>query len=83
MATARCLRERYLAPHHWIAARLNMDGAGSVQTLVSRHRRESKKRDVSWELLESYEILDYSLLRQSSKNEGCTFYENERYCARE
>jgi hypothetical protein len=52
------LRERYLAPHRWIAARLNMGGAGSVQTLVSRHRRQSKNQDPSWELLNNYEFLD-------------------------
>jgi len=48
----------YLAPHRWIAARLNMGGAGSVQTLVSRHRREPKNQNSSWEMLNSYEILD-------------------------
>jgi REP element-mobilizing transposase RayT len=58
VATARWLRERYLAPHRWIAARLNMGGAGSVQTLVSRHRRESENQSSSWEVLNSYEILD-------------------------
>ncbi len=58
VATARWLRERYLAPHRWIAARLNMGGAGSVQTLVSRHRRESMNQNSSWEILNSYEILD-------------------------
>jgi REP element-mobilizing transposase RayT len=58
VATARWLRERYLAPHRWIAARLNMGGVGSVQTLVSRHRRESENQSSSWEVLNSYEILD-------------------------
>ena len=58
VATARFLRERYLAPHRWIADRLNMGGAGSVQTLVSRHRRESEIHGSSWEMLNNYEILD-------------------------
>ena len=58
VATARWLCERYLAPHRWIAARLNMGGAGSVQTLVSRHRRGPESRNSSWEMLNSYEILD-------------------------
>lgn len=60
VAVARWLRERHLAPHRWIAARLNMGGAGSVQTLVSRHRRESAEQDSSWETwkrLNNYEIL--------------------------
>ena len=58
VATARWLRERYLAPHRWIAARLNMGGAGSDQTLVSRYRRESDGKCPSWKILNSYEILD-------------------------
>ena len=36
-----------------------MGGAGSVQTLVSRHRREPKNQNSSWEMLNSYEILDW------------------------
>lgn len=48
----------YLAPHRWIAARLNMGGAGSVQTLVSRHRRESGQQSATWKVLNNYEILD-------------------------
>jgi hypothetical protein len=45
VAVARWLLDRYLAPHRWIAARLNMGGAASVQTLVSRHRRAPEKQN--------------------------------------
>ncbi len=53
VATARWLRERYLAPHRWIAGRLNMGGASSVQTLVSRHRRQPVDLDVCWKKLKA------------------------------
>ena len=38
VALARCLRERHLAPHRWIAANLHMGSPSYVQSLVSRHR---------------------------------------------
>lgn len=58
VATARFLRERYLAPHSWIAARLHMGGASSVQTLVSSHRREINHTCASWKILSNLVILD-------------------------
>ena len=59
VATARLLRERYLAPHRWLAERLHMGRAGSVQSLVSRHRRTTKHSDDDWKKLENYEFLDW------------------------
>jgi len=58
VATARLLRERYLTPHRWLAERLHMGGAGSVQSLVSRHRRAMKRGDDDWEKLINHEFLD-------------------------
>lgn len=58
VATARLLRERYLAPHRWLAERLRMGGAGSVQSLVSRHRRTTKDSDDDWKKLRTYDFLD-------------------------
>jgi hypothetical protein len=58
VSMARLLRERFLALHAWIAQRLDMGGAGSVQSLVSRHRREQSRQIPSWEILKSYDFLD-------------------------
>jgi len=58
VAIARLLREQFLAPHSWIAERLHMGGAGSVQSLVSRHRYDSNRSDDSWETIKSYDFLD-------------------------
>ena len=51
VALARHLRERYLASHKWIAARLVMGAPSSVQSLVSRHRKLSVKKDEIWRRL--------------------------------
>ena len=62
VATARFFRERYLAPHRWIAERLNMGVAGSVQSLISKHWHKSETQDASWKILnKNYEIVDWCL----------------------
>jgi len=50
VALARHLRERYLAPHRWIASNLHMGKPSSVQSLVSRHR--AGHVDKEWEKLQ-------------------------------
>jgi hypothetical protein len=37
---------------------MDMGRAGPVQALVSRHRRESRNQNASWQALNRYEILD-------------------------
>ncbi len=49
VALARHLRERYLAPHKWIADRLAMGAPSSVQCLVSRHRKLKPRKDGFWQ----------------------------------
>ena len=49
VALARHLRERYLAPHKWIADRLAMGAPSSVQCLVSRHRKLKPRTDGFWQ----------------------------------
>ena len=50
VAVARYFREKYLAPHRWISARLQMGAVSYVQSLVSRHRASSEK-DEYWDQL--------------------------------
>jgi putative transposase len=53
------MRERYLAPNAWIAKRLHMGAESSVQSWVSRHRREptSDAKQVL-EMLKNHGTLD-------------------------
>jgi REP element-mobilizing transposase RayT len=51
VALARHLRERYLAPHKWIADRLVMGAPSSVQCLVSRHRKLKLGKHSFWRKL--------------------------------
>ena len=51
VAVARHLRERFLAPHKWIAHQLYMGAPSSVQSLVSRHRKLKPGMDIYWERL--------------------------------
>ena len=57
VATARYLRERFLAPHNWIAERLAMGAPSSVQSLVSRHRKLAGKKEAYWHKI-NHEFLD-------------------------
>lgn len=54
VALARHLRERYLAPHRWIAERLEMGAPSSVQSLVSLHRHQKPQRDKAWKQLKKH-----------------------------
>jgi len=58
VATARMLRERYLAPHRWIADRLKMGTPSTVQSVVCRHRKAATIDDDWWERLQNQETLD-------------------------
>ena len=58
VALARHLRERYLAPHKWIAQRLSMGQVSSVNSLVSRHRKLKSDSDPDWGELENQQYLD-------------------------
>lgn len=59
IALARHLRECHLVPHRWIADHLKMGEASSVQSWVSRHRKNtSEKADSSWLKLKNHETLD-------------------------
>ena len=57
VAVARHLRERCLTPNRWIAERLNMGATSSVQSLVSRHRKQKHGKNSNWILL-NHEKLD-------------------------
>ncbi|MEM7790419.1 MAG: transposase [Verrucomicrobiota bacterium] len=57
VAVARLLRERYLAPNRWIAQRLSMGRVSTVQSLVSRHRTGSGKKETIWKELQNHETL--------------------------
>jgi len=57
VAVARQLRERYLAPHRWIAERLCMGRTSTVQSLVSRHRSKGDNSDEIWKQLQNHETL--------------------------
>ncbi len=57
VAAARLLRERYLAPNRWIAERLRMGQVSTVQSLVSRHRTQTKSKDEYWKALQNHETL--------------------------
>ena len=56
VAVACYLREKYLTPHRWIAERLRMGKASSVQSVVSRYR--NGRRDENWKQLKNHENLD-------------------------
>jgi putative transposase len=58
VALARYLRERYLAPHQWIAQRLSMGQVSSVNSLVSRHRKLNIDSDPDWGKLKNQQYLD-------------------------
>ena len=58
VATARYLRDRHLAPNGWIAERLGMGKASSVQSLISRHRKIPDGKDLHWEKIKNHGILD-------------------------
>lgn len=57
VAIARYLRDRYLAPNQWIADRLKMGKASSVQSLVSRHRKRADGDEKYWEKIKNHGIL--------------------------
>ena len=57
VSVARYLRERYLAPHRWIAERLQMGAASSVQSVVSRYRRSDIDKE-NWGKLINHGNLD-------------------------
>jgi len=54
VATARYLRERYLAPYQWIAGELGMGKVSSVQSLVCRHKKGEGGVDEYWGKLRDY-----------------------------
>jgi putative transposase len=59
ISLARYLRERYLVPHNWIADNLKMGEPSSVQSWVSRHRKNtSEKVDLNWLKLKNHGTLD-------------------------
>ena len=59
VALARYLRERHLVPHDWIADHLNMGKPSSVQSWVSRHRKNNLgKTDANWVQLKNHKTLD-------------------------
>ena len=59
IALACYLRERYLVPHSWIADHLNMGKPSSVQSWVSRYRKNvSEEAEINWIKLKNHETLD-------------------------
>jgi len=59
IALARYLREIHLVPHNWIAKHLNMGEPSSVQSWVSRHRKNTSERvDLNFEKLKNHGKLD-------------------------
>lgn len=59
IALARYLRERHLVPHSWISDHLKMGKPSSVQSWVSRHRKDvSEETDVNWLKLKNHAKLD-------------------------
>ena len=58
IAAARYLRDMHLAPNQWIADRLQMGKDTSVQSLVSRHRKQADGADPYWDEIKNHGILD-------------------------
>ena len=52
-----CLKLCCEAPNRWIAERLNMGASSSVQSLVSRHRKQKHEKNSNWILL-NHETVD-------------------------
>ena len=53
------LRERHLVPHKWLADHLNMGQPSSVQSWVSRYRKNlAESTDANWDILKNHEKLD-------------------------
>jgi len=59
VAIARLIRERYLTPNPWIAARLQMGRVSTVQSAVSRIRSHFSDKDPLWRTLQKHETLGW------------------------
>lgn len=57
IATARYLRDKHLAPNQWIADRLQIGKATSVQSLVSRHRKLAEGADPCWDEIKNHDFV--------------------------